>query len=756
MTHNTHKTENQHTSRPIIHEIWLFLGLIALGVVLWFIAYQVPIHVRLAIGGDTTTHRREYDAPFLHGFNHSEPYNRKHVEWWTLEPGYAYRWASSDAYIRIPGIGSQQWVLTLLATSGRPDNTATTSTWHIGTRTLPPIELPASSRVYHVLATPDAMGNLIIHMHTPRFETPEDPRDLGFALRQVTVAPTRQTLRHVSLAQIGWLAATLVFIYPLSRWLALRVRQALLLSLTYVILTTMFLATYRMALTLFTPTLAALALSCWALGAMVVAIVGACRRQAPTFSRQAPTFLNRLSQNGTIKPLVALILLAFALRLGGMLHPHAIFSDHRLNANNLFDTTRGTIYFTEGLPSETGGGQAPYPPATYVLMAPLQLLAPTTMDGRVLVVQSSVAFFDSLVLALLWGIVCWAGLPRRAAYIAAALYLAPAPIMKSFSIGEYANIGGQAVAIPAIVLLARFLPQGKQRYTEHTQSMQDKKRQNRDIVWFVPVLCVALLGHMGVALSLGLVLIAWWCIHALRLLREALRGKRGEATFTTVTLTMRMLRSYTLYGFLVATITVLVYYSAPLFVQTFAARMWGNTDAASHTSAPTLEMLATIAKELFAGHGKLVPHLVACSIAGLLLLWQRDSSPPSPPVYEEGSDVSPLRAGGMGGAFVPSGSYSERPTLVKGYTEEAHGLLHMLLAWWFGVLLSFGLLLVAQQGVRWQHFLYPALCLSAGPLLATLARRGIAGRIVGWYTMLIPILYGLQLWIHHLYTYLHE
>lgn len=759
MTHKTHKTENQQTSRHrhTIHEISLLLGLLALGVVLWTLAYQVPIHVRLAIGGNATTHRREYDAPFLHGFNHSEPYDRKHVEWWTLEPGYAYRWASGDASIRIPGIGSQQWVLTMLATSGRPDNTATTSTWKIGTRTLPPIELPANSRAYHILATPNAMGDLVIHMHTSRFETPEDPRDLGFALRQITVAPTRHTLHQVPLAQIGWLAATLVLIYPLSRWLALRVRQAIVLSLAYIILIAILLATYRIALTLFTPTLATLALSCWALGAVLVAVAHSLfpSTRSGNQSTKSSLFPSTRSGNNTIKPLVALVLLAFALRLGGMLHPHAIFSDHRLNANNLFDTTRGTMYFTEGLPSEAGSGQAPYPPATYVLMAPLQLLAPTTMDGRVYIVQSSIAFFDSLVLALLWGIIRSAGLSHRAAYIAAALYLAPAPIMKSFSIGEYANIGGQALAIPAIVSLALLYKSSTKKLSK--VGIQPPKRQEHQGlmgIWFIPVLCVALLGHMGVALSLVLVLVAWWGIHAFHLLREMVRGKRGSATYT---LTMRILRAYTLNGLVAATITVFVYYSAPIFVQTFAARISGNTDAANHTSAPNIEVLttiSTIAKELFAGHGKLVPHLVACSIAGLLLLWHTMF----PELIEENSNVernADDTSVGNGNEASTENNTTKRNTPTP-MTKTMHRLWHMLLAWWLGVLLSFGLLLVAQQGVRWQHFLYPALCISAGPALATLARRGLAGHLVSWLSMLIPILYGLQLWIHHLHTYLHE
>jgi hypothetical protein len=78
-----------------------------------------------------------------------------------------------------------------------------------------------------------------------------------------------------------------------------------------------------------------------------------------------------------------------------------------------------------------------------------------------------------------------------------------------------------------------------------------------------------------------------------------------------------------------------------------------------------------------------------------------------------------------------------------------------LAAWWLGVLLSFGLLLVAQQGVRWQHFLYPALCLGGGAALAAFWRRGNAGRLAATISLSTIIIHGLLLWVWHIYDYLH-
>ncbi|HEU5099834.1 MAG TPA: hypothetical protein VFU22_12475, partial [Roseiflexaceae bacterium] len=79
----------------------------------------------------------------------------------------------------------------------------------------------------------------------------------------------------------------------------------------------------------------------------------------------------------------------------------------------------------------------------------------------------------------------------------------------------------------------------------------------------------------------------------------------------------------------------------------------------------------------------------------------------------------------------------------------------LLLAWWGGTLLSLGLLLFASQGVRWQSFLYPALCVGAGPALAGLWQRGRAGRIVSAGLVSFLIYHGLTYWIVQIRDYLH-
>jgi hypothetical protein len=70
-------------------------------------------------------------------------------------------------------------------------------------------------------------------------------------------------------------------------------------------------------------------------------------------------------------------------------------------------------------------------------------------------------------------------------------------------------------------------------------------------------------------------------------------------------------------------------------------------------------------------------------------------------------------------------------------------------------MLSLGLLLFANQGVRWQSFLYPALCLGAGPALAALWRRGRAASTLAIGLVVFLFWYGLAFWVVQIRDYLH-
>ena len=92
----------------------------------------------------------------------------------------------------------------------------------------------------------------------------------------------------------------------------------------------------------------------------------------------------------------------------------------------------------------------------------------------------------------------------------------------------------------------------------------------------------------------------------------------------------------------------------------------------------------------------------------------------------------------------------------RGEQPRASGLRLTLSAFWLGALITQALLLIADQGVRWSLFLYPALCLSAGPLLSAIYRRGRIGRFVALAALGSTLAYGILIWIIQIRDYYHS
>jgi hypothetical protein len=682
------------------------LALLTFSLLLWTLAYQVPFTLLLPIGGDSETHRRRDDAPFLVGFHapEPEPAEEDTREWWMLSErllnGYAYRWTEDEAAIHLPGIGGGQRVVSLYAGSGRSGNDPVKSTWQVGEAAAFSVTLPPAARVYHILTHTGADGSLTIHTRTEAYIPPGDPRMLGFVLHELRVEPAAAGLRMPALAQLAWLAAALALLYGLLRWLVLDVRPALLLALACATLLALLLAWQRLALTLFAPTLAGLALACWGLALLAWLAAGGWQTRryhwhAPRTTHSIPRLLSVQRQFGAI---IALVLLAFALRAGGMLHPHAEFSDHFLHANNLLGVGLGSeVFFTEGLPDSRGGGDSPYPPGLYILLAPALTLVPPDMESRALIVQIGVALLDSLVLLLIWYLLRQAGSGQRAALFGAALYLLPPPMMASFSIGEYANLGGQVLALPAVALLAL--------------GNRSAARAPMLVTLFVILLSIGLLSHMGVAVSLAALMAAAWVLSVRCWLAHQTRPTSSQQAHALICSPWLLAAG----GALAAVFVVVCYYTAPQFADIFSQRLAGESTAASAPAPSFLRQMGDIVRGLFAPWSRILPLTLAGGIIGLLLLWQRPHN-----------------------------------------TAKRRGLAATLLAWWLGVLLSFGLLLIASQGVRWQHFIYPALCLGGGVALATLWRRSNMGRVAAWLCLLTILSHGLlRWWIEQIYDYLH-
>jgi hypothetical protein len=480
--------------------------------------------------------------------------------------------------------------------------------------------------------------------------------------------------------QLALLTLALALIYALLRRFALARRSALAVALALAALAALLLARERMALTLLTPLLPAILAGCYALGTILQ--IADCRLQNADYRYRANDHQSSIVNPQS--PVVALILLAVALRLGGMLHPHAIFSDDGLNANNMIGFTSGQVYFTEGLPSEAGGGQAPYLPGQYIMFAPAQLLLQTRTDDIAslrLLLKIANALWDSLVVGFVWYVLRRCGCGWRAALLGAALYVLPPPLLKSLSVGEFANVFGQGLALPLLALLATRARELPQKFLP--------------LVLLILVV-LALLGHLGVTISLACLLV--W-LGLVWLTRQQYRRGLQVLLFA---------------GLLAGTLVALFYYTA----------LWDV-------------LIGRISSPLLVASGAQSPSVTQklAQQAGSVDLY--------------GIHVLALALGLIGVALVAIAPSRWRAGAAM------PGLAMLLLAWWGGTLLSLGLLLFANQGVRWQAFLYPALCLGAGPALAALWPRGRAARVVMVVLIVFLAWYGLAFWVVQISDYLH-
>jgi hypothetical protein len=651
-------------------EIWIAL---AAGLLLWMLAYQASYTYRLDLGGNLQTDRRDDDTPFLDNFNAPEP---------NPIPDHAtllYRWSRADSTVVFPGLGGGRWLARVRASSGsRPEPLL--SQWDDGAHSYT-IAATKVQRDYAIIVEADSAGDLTLHFATPPLTPEGDRRTLGLVMSRLVIEPVGG-IRVPAARQLALLGFVLALAYALLRRFALAGRPALAVALALAALAALLLARERMALTLLTPLLPAILGGCYALGLGLDALLRIvdCRLQIADYrygaNNRPSSIVHRPSS------IVALILLAVALRLGGMLHPHAIFSDDGLNAHNLSGLTSGKVYFTEGLPSEAGGGQAPYPPGQYIMFAPAQLLIQTRSDDITalrLLLKIANAVWDSLVVGLVWYVLRRCGCGSRAALLGAALYVLPPPLLRSLSVGEFANVFGQGLALPLLALLA----------------VRVRELQQKPFLIVLPILfALALLGHLGVTISLICLLV---CLGLFWLIRPDTR---------------RAFRILLFAGVLAGALVALLYYTA--LGDVLVSRISSPSASVSGDTSPSITQ-------------KLAQQAGTARVYGIHAL--------------------ALALGLIGAALVALVPSRGRVALP--------GLGMLLLAWWGGTLLSLGLLLFANQGVRWQSFLYPALCLGAGPALATLWARGHAGRAVIAGLVAFLAWYGLAFWVVQISDYLH-
>lgn len=456
-------------------QCWASLGV---ALALWMLAYQAAPTLRLDVGGNRETRQRGFDTPFLVNFNDSEPADLPVRPWYAAD-ALPYRWTRSVSSVVFPGAGGDRWLLRVTTASGRPDGSAVSSVWRTADGAQVAFQIEAQRRTYAILAPADTSGDLRLTFETPPLIAPSDPRTLGLPVFRIVAIPVQASPYRPASAMLAWMAAALAGAYALAQRTSAPFRRTayapVAVATTVALLAAWMIATRRMDVTVFAPTVAVLV---WAAYALTIVVEAALRAIQP--AEDAATA-------------AGLTATAWFIRVAGMLHPYALTSDLGLHVNNLGDVARGMIFFTEGLPCRAGAGPQPYPPGGYLALLPVVLLTGADRAALTLLVQAGTALLESLTVAILWLLIRRAGAGRTAALYATAIYALAPPILRSYSVGEMANLLAQALVAPLILWMALAL----------------RDRSWKMMLSGVALILLILLSHGGVALSTGAALAVW-------------------------------------------------------------------------------------------------------------------------------------------------------------------------------------------------------------------------------------------------------
>ena len=445
------------------------------------VAYAQPFRYALHIGGQAE--QGNFDRPYLlAGFN---PDRERAMP----ESPHTFRWVFGDAHVALPGIGAAPHGVTLRVVTGQPV-APVASGWSNGDTPLLALPLGSDARQYHVLV-PAGSSDLNLRITTPTFMAPNDPRELAFAADGLDIMSFGASLPPISAA---WLVLTVVLSYLLLRRWHTLAYWTFFLCIVIVCCLGLLLAYQRLGLTTFAPRLGPLLGAAYVGTVLLIPLLLASARQ-----------LGIAVATAEVRNVAALVMLAWIIRLGGLLHPQAYTNDLGLHANNLRAVVRGQVIFTENLPGEAGGGPAPYPPAQYVMLLPFAGLVDTG-----LLLRTGTTLADSLMIMWGWLLLRATGGTAGSALWGGGLYLFALPLLRSLLVGEVANVWGQALLGPMALALWRW----ETLRMPHPSAVQWLRYA------FLPAVCLvlALLGHFGVFLSL----LVFFAVYAAILL--ALRG----------------------------------------------------------------------------------------------------------------------------------------------------------------------------------------------------------------------------------------
>jgi hypothetical protein len=699
--------------------LWVTLGVFA---AILALAAQFPLSYDISIGREEGAGG---DRPMIVDFHDPESSELAQDK---------FRWTTERSSIRLPGFGQRalQATLRLLPVSQEvaEHGPKTIELWVNGTLLAQLPVRPTTGGVYRFVMAPVAgAGDQLIELRSGTFTPSGDARAIGTPVDDLRVessaGPVLPPWRH----DLAWLGAALLF------WLALRrigftpswVQRFLLVGLALgglaawldpprfafgsgVALIIAALGWLLVVLLAAEPIGLLLAGAALALPAIVLRFAGTEGTLGQIGAVLAGTAVALLLA-GWLRPAIAnayvriappipaaaqrwlllIALVVFASHYGGKIYPDSMWGDIGFHYNRYVEVLRGIVL----LLSRNRGVDFPYPPAFYLLLAPLAL---TGLDPHILL-QLVGALLDALspflIYAIVAGVACRSPMhltqvnsavdaPAQLGLIAAAIYSLSAATMMTTWWNFSTHIFTQFAHLLLIAMLVLLWELRMEHQEPRTDSSSNLVLGSRFSVLSILFLLQALvyLGHFGFWMNMSLL----GGLGLTVVLIGALRRRIDWATF-------RLLLAAFVAAELFAAVFFYSSYAGLFLAQAQATASGGLTGLAGRPAINRAILWRTLWDAGFRLHFGFFP--VPLALCGLALLWRRKTESRIDPVDSAGarsrfSVLSVL----MSGTFLIALLFASLP-FISGSTLSTRWL--MFSAW----VIAVGAALVAQ--ILWRY-----------------------------------------------------
>lgn len=386
------------------------LILLALFCVMGVWAFFQPFPaISVDVGGDMRSGLRDLDTPYIAGFWPVEPRP------WTPQQGAALRWSRDAWQVQWPHAGFGWWQATMrIDLSGRNATNPARVTWQ--QPTLGTIQLSNTPRLYRMLLHTRWSDTPTIVATVNPFYAGNDSRGLGIAVTRIAIAAVSYQLPGVAFA---WLLVVLTWCWWIStRFAWWGIGAGLLGTLIYTTLPEWVLVHSTLGI--------------WLTGGAVVMSV-LCTRM-----RWLPWAHVQLIAGMGVAQLLALW------------SPWLRSSDIAMHVRMLRQVLAGNLLFTAQLPCEAGAYISPYPPLTYMVVAPFAMISGNTEFLRMMLMGMAVFFNISAVIYMAHVVLHHPSLQRYHGWF---LLLAGMnyPLLRAIHTGEMSNALAHGIVTIAII-----------------------------------------------------------------------------------------------------------------------------------------------------------------------------------------------------------------------------------------------------------------------------------------------------------------